>query len=100
MALQTRSKHILVDPTTQPLATSFSDAPRLRDLRGKVVGLIDDSKTNAKELLEDLADLLEDRYEARVGMYHRKPTASKPADPKAIEKMAEECDYTIVAIGD
>jgi len=79
---------------------SFTGAPRLRDLRGKTVGLIDDSKTNAKELLEELADLLEDRYEARVGMYHRKPTASKPADPKAVAQMAEECDYAIVAIGD
>ena len=57
MALKKRSTYTLVDPTTQPIAAAFSDAPRLRDVRGKVVGLIDDSKTNAKELLEDLADL-------------------------------------------
>ena len=100
MALKKRSTYTLVDPTTQPIAAAFSDAPRLRDVRGKIVGLIDDSKTNAKELLEDLADLLMDRYEARVGMYHRKPSASKPADPKVISKMAEECDFALVALGD
>ena len=49
----------LVDPTTQPLVASFSFAPRLLDIRGKRIGLIDDSKTNAKELLEDLASILE-----------------------------------------
>jgi len=97
---QTRSRNTLVDPTTQPLASSFSLAPRLLDLRGKRIGLIDDSKTNAKELLEELAALLEDRYETTVAMYHRKPSASKPADPKAVDRMADECDAAIVAVGD
>ena len=90
----------LVDPTTQPIPISFAEAPRLRDLRGKTLGLIDDSKPNAKELLDELAALLEDRFETRVGMYHRKPSASKPADPNAVTEMAEKCDYVIVAVGD
>ena len=96
----TSGSYKLVDPTTQPLAASFSVAPRLLDLRGKRIGLIDDSKTNAKELLEDLAALLEDRFETTVAMYHRKPSASKPADPQVLERMARECDGAIVAVGD
>ena len=90
----------LVDPTTQPLVASFSVAPRLLDIRGKRIGLIDDSKTNAKELLEDLATILEDRYETTVALYHRKPSASKPADPLVVEQLAKECDGAIVAVGD
>ena len=90
----------LVDPTTQPLVASFSVAPRLMDIRGKRIGLIDDSKTNAKELLEDLASILEDRFETSVAMYHRKPSASKPADPQVVDQMAKECDGAIVAVGD
>ena len=31
--------------------------------------------------------------------YHRKPSASKPADPAVIEAMAQRCDYIVVAIG-
>ncbi|MBM3926494.1 MAG: hypothetical protein FJ320_11050 [SAR202 cluster bacterium] len=93
-------KYLLVDPTTQPMSASFKGAPRLRDLRGKRLGMIDDSKTNAKELLEDLAALLKGRYEVRLEMYHRKPSASKPADPKAVTDMAKKCDFAIVAIGD
>ena len=100
MALETRTQHMLVDPTTQPIVASFTGAPRLKDLKGKRVGLIDDSKPNGKELLEELADLLKARYGVADVMYHRKPSASKPADPEVIARMGVECDYTIVAIGD
>ena len=100
MALDTRKVYTLVDPTTRPTAAAFTDAPRLIDLRGKRVGLIDDSKPNGKELLEELADLLKARYGVAEVMYHRKPSASKPADPEAIARMGKECDYAIVAIGD
>ena len=92
--------HTLVDPTTQPRGTEFDGVARLGDIRGKRVGLIDDSKTNARELLEDLASVLDRRYGIRVESYHRKPTSSKPADPSVIKKMAADCDFAIVAIGD
>ena len=100
MALSTSTQQLLVDPTTQPMEASFARAPRLVDLRGKRLGLIDDSKPNGKELLEELAELLKARYGVEDVLYHRKPSASKPAEPKVIERMGEECDYVIVAIGD
>ena len=50
--------------------------------------------------MEDLASILEDRFETSVVMYHRKPSASKPADPQIVERMAKECDGAIVAVGD
>jgi hypothetical protein len=100
MALGTRQQYTLVDPTTQPISAAFSGASRLADLRGKKLGLIDDSKPNAKELLEELADLMKTRYEIAGVMYHPKPSASKPADPSVVAEMARECDYAIVAIGD
>ena len=100
MALETRKRYLLVDPTTEPMAASSVSAPRLKDLRGKRLGLIDDSKPNGKELLEDLADLLKSKYGVADVIYHRKPSASKPAVPKAITEIGKECDYAIVAIGD
>ena len=100
MALDTRKQYLLVDPTTQPIIASFTGARRLQDLKGKRVGLIDDSKPNGKELLEELADLLKSRYGVANVMYHRKPSASKPADPEVVSQMGKECDYAIVAIGD
>ncbi len=100
MAIDTRRRLLLVDPTTQPDVADYTVAPRLRDLSGKRLGLIDDSKVNAKELLHEVADVLNERYGVASVKYHRKPSASKPADPAMIREMAEECDYVVVGVGD
>ncbi len=99
MALDTRSQHLLVDPTTEPIVPTFEFAPRLQDLTNKRVGMIDDSKENAKELLEEIASLLRERFGVQCVNYHAKPSASKPADPQVIQAMADDCDFVIVAIG-
>ena len=100
MAIQTRNRMLVVDPTTKPVAAAFEGAPRLRDLSGLRLGLIDDSKKNAKEFLEEVADVLKERYGVASVKYHAKPSASKPAEPSVIEEMAKECDYVIVGVGD
>ncbi len=99
MTTQTRTEHLLIDPTTEPIVPEFEMAERLDDLSDKCVGLIDDSKENAKELLDEIVDLLSSRFGVVDIEYHRKPSASKPADPDVIEQMTEKCDYVIVAIG-
>ena len=100
MTIDTRQRLRLVDPTTQPVAADFVGAPRLRDLSNKRVGLIDDSKLNARELLEEVVSLLDSRFGVASVDYHRKPSASKPASPETIERLARECDYVVVGVGD
>lgn len=99
MATLTSTQHLLVDPTTSPIIPAFVPAPRLSSLADKRIGLIDDAKENARELLEEVAELLKERFGVSSVRYHRKPSASKPADPEVIEEMASDCDYVIVAIG-
>ena len=62
MATEPRTKHMLVDPTTSPMIPEFVLAPRLTDLENRVVGLIDDSKENAKEILEITVDVLKEKF--------------------------------------
>lgn len=100
MSIETRSRILLVDPTTQPNVADFTGAPRLRDLSNKRIGLIDDSKPNAKEFIEEVAAQLDKRFGVQSIKYHRKPSASKPAIPAMIKEMADECDYVIVGVGD
>ena len=100
MAIETRRRLLLVDPTSEPTVASFNGSQRLGDLAGKRVGLIDDSKVNAKELLEEVASLLNERFGVASVKYYRKPSASKPADPEVIQEFARECDYVIVGVGD
>ncbi len=94
------NEHVLVNPVTQPVIAPFNGAPRLASLAGTRVGLIDDSKRNADVLLEELAELLRTKYEIADVKWHRKPSASRPADPDALRELVEECDSVIVAIGD
>ena len=94
-----RARHILVDPTTQPIIPGFVPAPRLDSLANKRLGLIDDAKDGAQVLLEEIADVLKERYGVASVKYHRKPSASKPIDPDALQDMTRDCDYIVVAIG-
>ena len=100
MATSTRRRMTLVDPTTEPVVPEFAGAPRLADLKNKRVGVIDDSKVNAKEWLKELTDILDARYGIASIKYHAKPSASKPADLAIVEELARECDYVIVGVGD
>ena len=95
-----KNEHLLVNPTTQAIVAPFDGAPRLPSLAGTRLGIIDDSKKNADVLLEELVDLLRTRYEISDVKWHRKPSASKPADPAAIRELVESCDSVIVAVGD
>ncbi len=94
-----RTRHILVDPTTEPIIPGFISAPRLDSLAGKRLGLIDDAKDGAQVLLEEIADVLKERYGVASVNYHRKPSASKPVEPEILREMTKDCDYVVVAIG-
>ena len=101
MAVDIERSLRLVDPITEPLSSSgFQYAPRLRDLRGKRVGIIDDSKRNARQLLEAIYDELNAQYGFASLQYHRKPSASRPVEPAVLEEMRQKCDLIIVGIGD
>ena len=94
------SEYTLVNPTTEPVMPPFDGAPRLPTMAGAKVGIIDDSKRNADVLLEELAEVLRTRYEISDVQWHRKPSASRPADPAAIAALAADCDAVVIAIGD
>ena len=95
-----KQDYVLVNPTTEAIVAPFDGAPRLPSLAGTRLGVIDDSKRNADVLLEELVELLRTRYEISEVRWHRKPSASRPADPAAIKELVETCDSVIIAIGD
>ena len=95
-----KNEYVLVNPTTQAIVAPFDGAPRLPTVAGIRLGIIDDSKRNADVLLEELAEILRTRYEISEVKWHRKPSASKPADPEAIRELVESCDSVIIAVGD
>ncbi len=100
MTVISGNQYQLVNPTTEAAVAEFDGAPRLPSLAGSRLGIIDDSKQNADVLLEELAEVLQTRYEIAEVRWHRKPSASRPADPTALKDLAANCDSVIIAVGD
>jgi hypothetical protein len=100
MPMESLPKLVLVSPVNEATVAESSMAPRLSSLRGKRVGLLDNSKLKAGEMLDAVAAILNAEYGFADIVRQRKPSASKPATPEAIEELANTCDLVVVGVGD
>jgi hypothetical protein len=100
MSNQSVPKLVLISPVNEPTVVHSHLAPRLASLAGKRVGLLDNSKARAGQMLDAIADVLHRQYGFADIVRRRKPSASKPADPKVIDELARTCDLVIVGVGD
>jgi hypothetical protein len=101
MSPENVQKLVLVSPVNEATtATDSTFAPRLSELAGKRVGLLDNSKSNAGRLLDMVATLLHRQYGFTNIVRHHKPSASKPVAPEVIAEWAKTCDLAIVGVGD
>jgi hypothetical protein len=100
MPMESLPKLVLVSPVNEATIAESSMAPRLSSLRGKRVGLLDNSKSKAGKMLDAVAAILNAEYGFADIVRQRKPSASKPATPEAIEELANTCDLVVVGVGD
>lgn len=89
----------IFDPTERPAGGGFAWAPR-GGLAGKVVGLLDNGKTNADRLLGAVGDLLLREHGAREVVRVRKPSAYRAAPDDVIDALAKQADVVVAGIGD
>jgi hypothetical protein len=92
---------ITLDPTGAKQVSTNSIAPRVDTLRGRRVGLLYNVKTNARELVTEIASLLRDRYGAELG--EPMLTAGQSgmlATPSQLQELAAKSDLVVTAIGD
>jgi len=81
-------------------ATDVTVAKRVGDLDGKVLGLLHNGKVNGDRLLDLVREQLAARYRLRDVVVVRKPSASRVAEPDVLDRLAQECDAVVTAIGD
>jgi hypothetical protein len=93
-------KLVLISPVNEASVAESALAPRLSSLRGKRVGLLDNSKAKAGKVLDAVAAILDARHGFSNIVRHRKPSASKPASPEAVTALASSCDLVVVGVGD
>ncbi len=91
---------IVYDPRGRITAEPQTPAPRLTQLDGIRLGVLDNSKWNASKLLRQTVTLLKaDTSFAAVRIF-KKDSFSKPAAPELLAEIARESDAVITAIGD
>ena len=74
--------------------------PRFVDLRGKVVGLLDNSKPNADKLEERFAELLKERFGVANVITRRKISAQQGAPEPYLNELAAQADFVLCGLGD
>jgi hypothetical protein len=91
---------VVFDPRGVVEAEQLALAPRLRDLAGLRLGVLDNTKWNANRLLRKTTALLGDEVALGAVNYYRKESFSKDAEPALIEQIAAANDIVLTAIGD
>jgi hypothetical protein len=91
----------ILDPTGAGDAASDTTlAPRIATLDGKTLGLLDNGKPNGAAVLEEVARQLRQRYDLKGVRMFAKPYFGTPVEPTQTQRIFEECDFAITAIGD
>ena len=84
----------------QTAAAKIAGLPQFTDLRGKVVGLLDNSKPNADKLAERFAELLKEKYGVAGVITRRKLTAQQGAPKQYLDELAAQADIVLSGLGD
>lgn len=86
------------DPTIPSPPATGGLAPRRPELRGKRVGLLENSKRNSDRILERVGDHLKASGTEVVGLW-RKPTTF-PVEQAILDEMVAQCDLVVTGVGD
>jgi hypothetical protein len=91
---------IVLDPTNEPVQTSFKKALRPENLAGLTLGLIDNGKKNSDYLVKKIGNRLKSLYHLDGDILVRKPSPSHAIPEDLAESLAERVDLVVAGIGD
>ena len=90
---------VIVNPMNEIQQTNASAAPRVKNLAGKTVGLLDISKPGGSVFLDRMEALLKARYGVARVVRAAKPTFTKRAPGEVIAQLSG-MDAVIEALAD
>ena len=90
----------LYDPTSSGPERNLSRAAALASLEGKTIGILENGKLNAMEMLHQVADLFVQRNGCVIRAVYSKSNASAPAPSEILHLAAAEVDFIITGLGD
>ena len=90
----------VLHPAAEEISEKHALAPRLGQLKGMTVGLIDNHKKNSDVYLDELERLLKEEFGVAQVRRYRKISQSMPSPEEVLDELARECDATIHAVAD
>ena len=90
----------ILDPTVEAATQPIAYVDRPGSLKGKRIGLIENTKYNSDKLLVRIGDLLKREYGAAEWTLFRKHNSSVPAHEEIIQEIRKTCDVVVAGIGD
>ena len=90
----------ILDPRSEEVPEERGLAPGFPDLRGRVVGLLDNRKHHAEPFLRELQELLVNVYGAKKVVYATKFSYSAPCADETLDALVSQCDVVVHAIAD
>ncbi|MBT3534326.1 MAG: hypothetical protein HN478_10640 [Rhodospirillaceae bacterium] len=90
----------LYDPTVTGPERNYARAAALVSLEGKTIGLLENGKLNAVNMLRETALLFEQRHGCTILPVFSKTNASAPAPSETIQAAANDVDFLITGLGD
>jgi len=90
----------LYDPTSSGAQRTLSRAPAIAGLEGKTIGVLENGKLNAVEMLREVATLFEARHGCTLHPIYSKSNASAPAPAGVLAQAVAEVDFLITGLGD
>jgi hypothetical protein len=82
-----------VNPEDRPLM------PGLDTLEGKVVGIIDNGQSNSTTMFQELAQLIQEKFQPAEVIFRTKPTHMQGAPKPLMEELVSRCDAIITGLG-
>ena len=91
---------IVIDPAAEDAAVTMALAARLPSIAGRRIGMIDNSKHMASELLEEVEALLKERYQAASFTRYRKSNPSVATPSEVLSSLTASCDAIVHGVAD
>ena len=91
---------LVYDPVAPCLTQPQKSRQSLDNLTGKVIGFIDNSKPNFNYLVEDLSQVLIEKYGVKQVVMRRKRSASQGLAEAVMNELVEQTDAIITGSGD
>lgn len=89
---------VVLNPTLEPQPLKVELAPRLADLNGRSVGVLDNGKHNSERFLQALVEEMDKEYHFSQVIWERKPTVTRPANEEQLGRLVG-CDFVLTGVG-